>query len=88
MSYIKTSSSVNNALKALCNIKNLKYLAPELDIKTRWNSTYYMLNKWKKMEPALNLLAADNRNVQQRYPIDSDRHNINVSIKNNFYIYF
>jgi len=46
MHFIKTSSPVNNALKALCSVKNITYLAPELDVKTRWNSTYYMLNIW------------------------------------------
>ncbi|CAB4395596.1 unnamed protein product [Rhizophagus irregularis] len=37
-----------------------------------------MLNKWKKMEPALNLLAADNESIKQKYPTDDDRLNINV----------
>jgi len=46
MHFIKTSSPVNNALKALCSVKNITYLVPELDVKTCWNSTYYMLNKW------------------------------------------
>ncbi|CAI2199534.1 14693_t:CDS:2 [Funneliformis geosporum] len=38
----------------------------------KWNSTYYMLIKWNKMEPALNLLSADNPNVQQKYLTDID----------------
>ena len=38
-----------------------------------------MLEKWKKMEPALNLLAADDLTIYQRYPNDNDRNNINVS---------
>ncbi|CAB4385408.1 unnamed protein product [Rhizophagus irregularis] len=36
----------------------------------------YMLEKWKRMEPALNLLAADNPNVRQRYLTDFDCINI------------
>lgn len=39
-----------------------------------------MLQKWKRMESALNLLAADNPIVQRRYPNNNDRNNINVSI--------
>ncbi|CAB5359629.1 unnamed protein product [Rhizophagus irregularis] len=35
-----------------------------------------MLEKWKRMEPALNLLAADNPNVRQRYLTDFDCINI------------
>ena len=85
MSYIKNSSSVSNALKVLCNIKGIEYLAPEIDVKTRWNSTFYMLEKWKRMEPALNLLAADNQIVHQRYPDEDDRLSINVRF---FFTYF
>uniref|UniRef100_U9T6F4 Uncharacterized protein n=1 Tax=Rhizophagus irregularis (strain DAOM 181602 / DAOM 197198 / MUCL 43194) TaxID=747089 RepID=U9T6F4_RHIID len=39
-------------------------------------SIFYMLEKWKRMEPALNLLAANNPNVRQRYLTDFDRINI------------
>ena len=72
MSYIKSSHPLNEALKTLCQMKKTPYLAPELDVKTRWNSTYYMLEKWSKMEAALNLLAADDRTVCQRYPNEDD----------------
>ncbi|CAB4424695.1 unnamed protein product [Rhizophagus irregularis] len=73
MSYIKTFQPVRDSLKALCEVKGINYLAPELDVATRWNSTFYMLEKWKRMEPALNLLAADDSNVRQRYLNDFDR---------------
>ncbi|PKY53466.1 hypothetical protein RhiirA4_471691 [Rhizophagus irregularis] len=36
----------------------------------------YMLETWKRMEPALNLLTADNPNVRQRYLTDFDHINI------------
>ncbi|CAB4385455.1 unnamed protein product [Rhizophagus irregularis] len=39
-----------------------------------------MLEKWKRMEPALNLLAANNPNVRQRYLTDFDRINIDDTI--------
>jgi len=76
MSYIKSSHPLNKALKALCQMKKTPYLAPELDVKTRWNSTYYMLEKWSKMEAALNLLVADDRTVHQRYPNENDLNKI------------
>jgi len=72
MSYIKFSHPLNEALKALCQMKKTPYLAPELDVKTKWNSTYYMLEKWSKMEAALNLLVADDQTVHQRYPNEND----------------
>ncbi|CAB5350651.1 unnamed protein product [Rhizophagus irregularis] len=43
-------------------------------------SIFYMLEKWKRMEPALNLLAANNPNVRQRYLTDFDRINIDDTI--------
>ena len=64
MSYIKSSQPVNDSLKILCNVKAINYLVPETDIKTRWNFTFYMLQKWKRMESALNLLTANNPMVQ------------------------
>jgi hypothetical protein len=79
MSYIKSSQPVRDSLKMLCTVKGIDYLAPELDVKTRWNSTFYMLEKWKRMEPALNLLAADDSNVRRRYLNDFDRVNVDVS---------
>ncbi|CAB4429061.1 unnamed protein product [Rhizophagus irregularis] len=57
-------------------VKGIEYLALELDVNTKWNSTFYMLEKWKRMEPALNLLATDNPNVRQRYLDDVDRVNV------------
>jgi hypothetical protein len=79
MSYIKNSQPVRDSLKTLCEVKGINYLAPELDVNTRWNSTFYMLEKWKRMESALNLLTADDPNVRQRYLNDVDRVNIDVS---------
>ena len=35
MTYIKSSHPVNENLKGLCRVKEIAYLAPELDIKTR-----------------------------------------------------
>jgi len=78
MAYIKSSHPVNEDLKALCKVKEIAYLAPELDVKTRWNSTYYMLEKFTRMETALNLLAADDLIVHQRYPNRNDRVKIKV----------
>ena len=78
MAYIKSSHPVNEDLKALCKVKEIAYLAPKLDVKMRWNSTYYMLEKFTRMETALNLLAADDLIVHQRYPNRNDRVKIKV----------
>src|SRR5262249_29719554 len=55
---IKISIRLCDDLCRLCKLKKIPYLKPELDIETRWNSTYYILQKMQKMETALNLLAA------------------------------
>jgi hypothetical protein len=39
-----------------------------------------MLEKWKRMEPALNLLAANDSNIRRRYLDNIDRINIDVNI--------
>ncbi|GBB94536.1 hypothetical protein RclHR1_23770001 [Rhizophagus clarus] len=43
MSKIKNSVLLCDELRELCVIEKLEYLRPEIDIETRWNSTYYML---------------------------------------------
>ena len=76
---IKNSTVLCDSLRAFCTLKNVKYLKPILDVDTRWNSTYYMLERFKKLEPALALLVADNRSINALYPDDEDWSSIKVS---------
>src|SRR2546423_8725322 len=80
MGKIKVSTHLCNELRAICDLKKIKHLKTELDIETRWNSTYYMIKKFKKMEPALHLLAADNSSVTLLYPDSNDKEKLLVSI--------
>ena len=48
----------------------------------RWNSTYYMLKRFKELEPALVLLAADNRSINAFYPDNDDWSSIEVQYIN------
>ncbi|CAJ0746325.1 5423_t:CDS:2, partial [Entrophospora sp. SA101] len=68
MSKIKNSVLLCDSLKRLCEFQNLEYLKPELDIKTRWNSTYYMIKKFQKLEPSLRMLAANERVINDLLP--------------------
>ena len=86
MSYIKASQPTINNLKKLCEIKSIKYLAPKLDVKHRWNSTYYMLNKWKKIESPLTMLAADDQIVREKFPDENDR--VNIEVRAFFFFFF
>jgi len=78
MTKVKNSVKYCDELRTLCNMKNLQYLKPELDIVTRWNSTYYMLQKLIKMDPALKLLVVDYENLYQLYPNTTEWDNIKV----------
>lgn len=78
-SIIKNSTQLCDSLRAFCSLKNIKYLKPILDVETRWNSTYYMLKRFKELKPALVLLAADNHSINDLYPNDDDWNSIKVS---------
>jgi len=80
MKCLKSSLPLLSSLKALYDMKNINYLTSELDCTTRWNSIYYILQKFKYLQPALHLLQADERKVQKRYPNQNDMRSIFVII--------
>ena len=45
-------------LRELCLVENLQYYKAQLDVETRWNSTYYMITKLQKMLQPIEMLAA------------------------------
>ena len=65
---IKNSVLLCDDLRELCAIEKLEYLRPEVDIETRWNSTYYMLCKLQRMETALKMLEIKHQNVRDLMP--------------------
>ncbi|CAG8784496.1 21014_t:CDS:2, partial [Cetraspora pellucida] len=67
MAKIKASVCLCDELRALCDLKGIKYLKAKPDIEIRWNSTYYMLQKFKNMELALNLLSVNNNSISELY---------------------
>ena len=79
MCMIKNSTRLCDSLRAFCDLKKIKYLKPILDVETRWNSTFYMLKRFKELEPALLLLAADNRSINALYPHNDDWNSIKVN---------
>ncbi|GBC53889.2 zinc finger BED domain-containing protein RICESLEEPER 2-like [Rhizophagus irregularis DAOM 181602=DAOM 197198] len=60
---IKNSVLLCDDLCELCSMEKIEYLRPEVDIETRWNSTYYMLCKFQRMETALKMLAIKHENI-------------------------
>ena len=65
---IKNSVLLCDDLRELCAIEKLEYLRPEVDIETRWNSTYYMLCKLQRIETALKMLAIKHENLRDLIP--------------------
>jgi BED zinc finger len=82
MKKIKNSVILTDELKNLCKYANVKFLGPELDIKTRWNSTYNMLKKLEKMWSGLQMLAVQNREVQTLLPRETEWKIIKVRVVN------
>ncbi|CAG8522062.1 3221_t:CDS:2 [Scutellospora calospora] len=76
---IKVSIHFSDDLCRLYKLKIITYLKPELDIETRWNSTYYMLQKMQKIENTLNLLAADYPLIHSLYPSTDEQQKLKYS---------
>ncbi|GBC43795.1 zinc finger BED domain-containing protein RICESLEEPER 2-like [Rhizophagus irregularis DAOM 181602=DAOM 197198] len=72
MNKIKHSIVISDQLKNLCSYAKITYLRPELDCKTRWNSTFNMLRKLEKMWRGLQLLAVENKEIQNLMPTNNE----------------
>lgn len=64
--------TLRNTLKSFCDATNIKFIKPVLDVRTRWNSTFEMLNVFFKLLPALRLLW-DNCPVVNSYKLHNDQ---------------
>jgi len=81
---IKNSVLLCDDLRELCYMEKIEYLRPEVDIETRWNSTYYMLCKFQRMEMALKMLAIKHENIRDLMPTTTAWTKIKVC----FYLFF
>jgi hypothetical protein len=81
MNKIKHSIVISDQLKNLCSYTKITFLRPELDCKMRWNSTFNMLRKLEKMWRGLQLLAVENKEIQDLMPTDNEWKIIKVSIE-------
>ena len=88
MSKIKNSVLLCDDLRELCTVEKLEYLRPEIDIETRWNSTYYMLYKLQRMETALKMLAIKHVGVRDLMPDAAAWTKIKVKIFQVAFLYF
>ncbi|CAJ0768359.1 20326_t:CDS:2, partial [Entrophospora sp. SA101] len=78
----KTASSIQNSqpileeLKTIFEMKNQKFLIPDLDISTRWNSLYNMIKKMLRIKDMVDILIAGNRTLLQIYPNEEEWNDI------------
>ncbi|GBC06554.1 hypothetical protein RclHR1_06910001 [Rhizophagus clarus] len=68
MKKIKHSTLRCDRLRELCSIENLTYYKSQLDVETRWNSTYYMIVKFQKMLRPIEMLAATDQDIKKFVP--------------------
>jgi hypothetical protein len=78
MKKIKNSPQRCNRLRELCLVENLQYYKPQLDVETRWNSTYYMIVKFQKMLLPIEMLAATDQDIRDLIPNEEGWKKINV----------
>ena len=80
MKKIKNSVILSEELRNLCKCADINYLRPELDVKTRWNSTYNMLKKMEKMWSGMQMLSVRNQEVRMLLPTECEWKIIKVRI--------
>lgn len=61
---LKVSEQWKNKLKICCEVCSNTFLAPNIDVCTRWNSTFEMLRKALQMKDALDMLCRNNANLK------------------------
>lgn len=71
---LRRVESLRNQLQVFCQMSAEKYQKPTLDVKTRWNSTYKLLQKAFDMKKSLNLIW--NAKEIEKYKITNDDWNI------------
>lgn len=69
---IRNSTKLSDSLKTVYNQENVNELKPDLDVETRWNSTYLMLEKFLKMRDMLDIFVAKNKNLSPLYLQDNE----------------
>jgi hypothetical protein len=80
---IRSSQVLFEELKDIFDMKKRNFLVPEIDVTTRWNSTYMMIEKLRKIRDMTDILVVSNPLLNNIYPNDDDWKELNVSININ-----
>ena len=79
-SYIRKSQPLFEDLKRIFQANGRPFLVPDLDVPTRWNSTYIMIEKMFRIREITDDLVEDNPVLKDRYLSDNEWNEISVSI--------
>ncbi|CAG8594291.1 11077_t:CDS:2 [Cetraspora pellucida] len=69
---IQKSTILCDRLRDFCSITKKNYSTLIIDIVTHWNSTYYMLNRFKNLHNELNLLKTAYPELDNNYPDEEE----------------
>lgn len=69
---IRHSEVLRQKLKLFCETENIDYVEPELDVKTRWNSTFCMILSGLKLKNGLKLLINSRPDLQKYFLTDKE----------------
>src|SRR6266511_4929301 len=69
---IRHSTILCDALCSYCKVIKKDYLKPDLNIATRWNSIFLMLEKFKRMRKELDFLVYSNKHLETAYLNDDE----------------
>ena len=78
--HIRRSQPIFEKLKKIFEVNDQSFLVPDLDVPTRWNSTYIMIEKLRRIREMTDILVTCNVELKDQYPTDEDWDEINVSL--------
>lgn len=68
---LRKSEKLMNCLKLLCDATGVKFIKPVLDVITRWDSTFDMLNAAQKLKLVFNMIWSQQSQIK-KFQVNED----------------